>query len=113
MFTKRQLKILDLVVKNSNGVTGTAIADILNVSSRTVRNDISSINSMFKDKKVKINSSNKKGYFVDSDHVEYIKNIINLLENKNNDYVESDERILKIMGKVFVHGKQNPAMHRF
>ena len=107
MFTKRQLKILDLVVKNSNGVTGTAIADILNVSSRTVRNDISSINSMFKDKKVKINSSNKKGYFVDSDHVEYIKNIINLLENKNNDYVESDERILKIMGKVFFHGKQS------
>lgn len=107
MFTKRQLKILDLIVKNSNGITGTMIADSLNVSSRTIRNDISAINKILKNKKVQINSSNKKGYFLDTDQVESIKEIIRLVDMRKSHCVESDDRILSILGKVLFYGKQS------
>ena len=107
MFTKRQLKILDLIVKNSNGITGAMIADSLNVSSRTIRNDISAINQILKNKKVQINSSNKKGYFLDADQVESIKEIIHLVDMRKSHCVESDDRILSILGKVLFYGKQS------
>lgn len=107
MFTKRQLKILDLIVKNSNGITGAMIADSLNVSSRTIRNDISAINEILKNKKVRINSSNKKGYFLDTDQVKCIKEMIHLVDMRKSHYVESDDRILSILGKVLFYGKQS------
>lgn len=107
MFTKRQVRILELMVKNSSGIVGSDIADILNVSSRTVRNDISAINNLFRDKEYKINSSKKKGYFLESDHVEILRELINPAENNKSSYVESDDRIFKIFGQLLFEGEQN------
>ena len=107
MITKRQIKILKLLIKNSTGITGTMIAENLNVSSRTIRNDISNINYIFKNKNLKINSSNKIGYFINSENINKIKEIIYSLEYKSKKYIESEERIFIILGKILFNGKQN------
>lgn len=64
MFTRRQSKILELLLNNVQGVNGEKIAKYLNVSSRTVRNEISEINRMWKAGAI-IQANRKTGYFIE------------------------------------------------
>ena len=64
MFTERQKEIIELILKNNTGVFGAKLADKLNVSTRTVRNDIASINKALSEEGFSIHSSNKKGYHI-------------------------------------------------
>ena len=64
MFTKRQTNILEIILKNTSGITGSNIGEKLSVSSRTIRNDISQINSLLSNDNITISSSHKSGYFL-------------------------------------------------
>ena len=64
MLTRRQSKLLEMLLNNVQGVTGTKLAEYLEVSSRTVRNEISEINRIWEDKNV-IRSSRQRGYFIE------------------------------------------------
>ncbi|WP_416324923.1 HTH domain-containing protein [[Eubacterium] hominis] len=46
MFTGRQKKIIELIAGNVQGIYGSTIASTLQVSSRTVRNEIQTINNL-------------------------------------------------------------------
>lgn len=107
MITKRQVKILELIIKNYTGITGSNIADILNVSTRTIRNDISAINNEFKDTEYKINSCRKKGYFIDVEILDKLKELIFSNDVVNVSYEESLDRMFKILGQVLFEGKKS------
>ena len=60
MLTRRQSKLLEKLLNNVQGVTGTKLAEYLEVSSRTVRNEISEINRIWESGSV-IKSSRQRG----------------------------------------------------
>lgn len=64
MFTRRQYKILELLLNNVQAMNGVKIAEHLDVSSRTVRNEISEINRIWKDGNI-IKASKRKGYYIE------------------------------------------------
>ena len=47
MLTDRQLNIIDILNDNNTWITGKEISNILNVSDRTIRLDISTINTYY------------------------------------------------------------------
>lgn len=106
MFTKRQIKILELILKNTNGIKGTEISEKVNVTTRTIRNDIVSINNSLKFEHLKIHSSNKKGYYVEAENVDKIKNLITSTKGFNND-LQQENRFFIIMGKILFTDKMH------
>ena len=62
-FTKRELKIIELLRNAEKEMNSTVIADVLHVSDRTVRIDLKNINSLFK--KDRLIYSNRSGYWLD------------------------------------------------
>jgi len=64
MITRRQHKLLELLLNNVQGMNGVKIAEYFNVSSRTVRNEVGEINRIFKENPV-IQASKKKGYYIE------------------------------------------------
>lgn len=72
MFTGRQSKILEILLNNVQGVTGAKLSEYLDVSSRTIRNEIGEINRIWKDGDI-IRASRKKGYFIEEQQVELVR----------------------------------------
>lgn len=72
MLTRRQTKLLEMLLNNVQGVTGTKLAEHLEVSSRTVRNEISEINRIWKSGSV-IKSSRQRGYFIEAADMESVR----------------------------------------
>lgn len=107
MFTKRQTNILEILLKNTSGITGSMIGEKLSVSSRTIRNDISQINSLLSNNDISISSSNKSGYFLKVEYIGKLKEILNNEKGVNSDYYLDDHRDFVILGKVLFEGKQN------
>ena len=108
MFTKRQIKILEIIIKNFSGINGSQIGEDLNVTTRTVRNDIASINKILIDEKdFKINSSTQIGYFVDKKNIKVIKSIIRKANSPENMLIEGEERYYKIIGNIFFIKNEN------
>ena len=60
--SKRQSQILQVLKNSSYEVSGNDLANLLNVTSRTIRNEIKNINSLVE---VKCIQSNSQGYFLD------------------------------------------------
>lgn len=60
--SKRQSQILQVLKNSSYEVSGNDLANLLNVTSRTIRNEIKNINSLLE---VKCIQSNSQGYFLD------------------------------------------------
>ncbi|MGG3854837.1 PTS sugar transporter subunit IIA [Caldifermentibacillus hisashii] len=103
MFSKRQIEIIELLLRNPDGIFGSKISDALGVSTRTIRNEISQINDLLKDC---IHSSNKKGYFINPIHVENLKRFVQV-NNPIQTYQDTDSRIYSILGKTLFNGAQN------
>lgn len=59
---KRSRKIFGILLESSNGITGEELAQMMNVSSRTIRSDIKKIQEAVKEYEIKIQSSPNKGY---------------------------------------------------
>ena len=72
MLTGRQSKILEILLNNVQGVTGTKLAEYLEVSSRTIRNEIGEINRIWKDGSV-IKSSRRTGYFIEEQDMDSVR----------------------------------------
>lgn len=109
MYTKRQMKILQLILKNTQGITGTKIAEDLEVSVRTIRNDIVAINDSLKKENLTISSSKKFGYFIKSDAIEPLKQLIYSNEEREYSCATEENRHLRILSKVIFEGKQHCA----
>lgn len=108
MFTKRQIKILEIITKNFNGIKSCKISENLNVTTRTVRNDIASINKiLISEKSFKINSSTQIGYFLDKKNIKIIRGIIRKANSPEHKVIEGEERYYKIIGNIFFEKVQN------
>ena len=107
MFTKRQTNILEIILKNTSGITGSNIGEKLSVSSRTIRNDISQINSLLSNDNITVSSSHKSGYFLKNEYIEKLKEILNNEKGLNSDYHLDDHRDFVVLGKILFEGKQN------
>lgn len=64
MFTNRQCKLINLLLNSSSGISGRQLASLLEVSSRTVRTDISQINQYCHSFDISITSDNISGYSI-------------------------------------------------
>ncbi|PYE49028.1 transcription antiterminator [Paenibacillus barcinonensis] len=62
---ERHLDILLHLLNANTPVTGSALAQLFNVSDRTVRSDIRAINAELLEQKMEIQSSKQRGYYVD------------------------------------------------
>lgn len=107
MFTKRQTNVLEIILQNPSGITGANIGERLSVSSRTIRNDISHINSLLGNVNISISSSHKSGYYLKSEYVDELKQILNNEKGLNSDYHLDDHRDFVVLGKILFEGKQN------
>lgn len=105
MFTRRQYKILELLLNNVQGITGVKIAECLNVSSRTVRNEIGEMNRIWTEGTI-IKASKRKGYFIEEEDRNTVRKF--LLENNNKYMDETDTyRGFVILGMALEKGTVN------
>ena len=103
MFTKRQLRILELIIRNSYGITGSRMAEVLSVSSRTIRSDIVVINTILKEYDFMIKSSSKKGYYIDN---EKYQDMCSFIRPYLSESLDDKNRMYAIVGRVLFDGKQ-------
>lgn len=71
--TLRQRKLLHLIQSKNNITTGAELARELNVSTRTIRNDIVEINGVISCYNARINSEKSKGYYFTAEDPELIQ----------------------------------------
>lgn len=103
MLTRRQSKLLEMLLNNVQGVTGTKLAEYLEVSSRTVRNEISEINRIWESGTV-INSSRQRGYFIEPADMDSVRNYF-LSEGHGKTEEELSDRGFVILGMALYKGK--------
>lgn len=105
MFTGRQAKILEILLNNVQGVTGTKLAEYLEVSSRTVRNEVGEINRVWEDGTI-IKASRQKGYFIEGDDRESVREYF-LSTDGRDAGDETVNRGFSILGMVLESGEAN------
>ncbi|MDO4473198.1 MAG: PTS sugar transporter subunit IIA [Eubacteriales bacterium] len=105
MFTGRQSKILEILLNNVQGVTGAKLAEYMGVSSRTIRNEIGEINQSWGNDDV-ICSSRKKGYYIDGQQIEAVREHLSL-EHKEENASNAGDRGWIILGMTLESGRVN------
>ena len=70
---RRHRDILNIILNTDACITGNELARICNVTIRTIRSDIKEINDLLKEYHVEIESSIKKGYFLNKENKEILK----------------------------------------
>lgn len=102
MLSKRQINIIKCIIKNPQGIYASTMCEELNVSTRTIRNDIASINAYLMNNHCMINSSKKTGYFIVSESIDRIKECLHLLEAINHKQIASSpkERRYYLLGRL-------------
>lgn len=106
MWTHRQARILELICKNPNGIKGTEIAGILNVSARTVRNDIVQLNEALKKSGCAVSSSNSAGYFLKAEHLPIAVSLVQSHEAAGSGDEAADRRY-RLAGEILFGGPQH------
>lgn len=102
MISKRDINLLNLILESRNGIHGKELSKKLNITDRTVRNDINRINNELYVEKIKISSNKTDGYFLlDNDYYALLNYMDNNFGDKtmqvdNSHYIptNSDERII-------------------
>ena len=109
MLSERQKKIAEMILKNSQGINASMISKEVNVSSRTVRNDIASINVCLMNNHCMINASKRVGYFIVKDNVDKVKECLSLMDAINHKQIAASptERKYYMLGQLFLNDKQN------
>lgn len=77
--TVRRRKIVEMLLENSNGMTGEELASRLGVSSRTIRSDIKDIQKLLKDSDSSIIALPSKGYQLSTK--ENFEGLLNLIDD--------------------------------
>jgi len=103
MFTGRQSKILEILLNNVQGVSGTKLSEYLDVSSRTIRNEIGEINRSWEGENL-ILASKKTGYFIDEQYVDLVREYL-LSEGRSQTEEELIDRGWVILGMVLETGR--------
>jgi len=101
-FTIRQISILKELLKQSSYISGQYLAELLGVSSRTIRKEIREINALLSKKNLKINSMNSKGYIL----IKKEKKVINKLIDSKQTYhipVTPKARMDKIISELLLN----------
>ncbi len=98
MLTKRQNMIISIMNRQKDWIIGKDLARLLNVSDRTIRNDIAAINDFYKDTMIEANI--KKGYRIQE---EKVRNLIIATDKQMPETVE--ERRLFILEKLLKVGQ--------
>lgn len=102
MISKRDINLLNLILESRNGIHGKELSKKLNITDRTVRNDINRINNELYAEKIKISSNKTDGYYLlDNDYYALLNYMDNNFGDKtmqvdNSHYIptDSDERII-------------------
>lgn len=92
----RQRKLLNYIQNQKSYVTGTELATYLQVSPRTIRNDITEINSKLFNRKIQIISVRSKGYMLEASNPETLNNF----SNSNNTFLTREDRVRYIAFKL-------------
>jgi len=70
---RRYREILSTILNTDECITGNELARLCNISIRTIRQDIKEINVLLKEYNMEIDSSVKKGYFLNKENKEILK----------------------------------------
>ncbi len=93
VINNRQQEILEILFNKKDVITSDKLCSAINVSSRTVRNDIKEINKTFKDKGINISSQKGKGYRLNIEDIELFNKLIKKkVNNLESDYLTKEER---------------------
>ena len=103
MFTRRQSKLLEILLNSVQGITGTKLAEYLEVSSRTIRSEIGEINRAWKDGNI-IKSSRKQGYYIEETDLSAVRSYF-LSEGQEKREEEVKDRGWMILGMVLKAGR--------
>ena len=103
MLTRRQSRLLEMLLNNVQGVTGAKLAEYLEVSSRTVRNEVSEINRIWESGSV-IKSSRQRGYFIETADMASVKDYF-LSEGHGRTEIAVSDRGWVILGMVLKTGQ--------
>lgn len=101
-YRERQILLLLLTKKS---ITGRELSEIFNVSTRTIRSDIKTINRLFQEYSISISSNNYLGYFLDIN--ENQRYVIEKIINSNNLFSLGEPifRDKYIILKLLMHNK--------
>lgn len=105
MYTKRQIKIIEYIINNVSGITGEKLARYLGVSSRTIRNDILSINSALNGA-LSVKASKRNGYYITEDEMDGFRAIIGEGDDGKN-VIAPHNRSCAILGHILEEGSVN------
>lgn len=79
MLSIRQKTIVRYILGHPGGVAGHQLSELLRVSGKTIRNDISDINRWMKEYEIRICASQKEGYYIPE---AYRNHMMSVLENQ-------------------------------
>lgn len=92
----RQRKILNYLQQKTTYTTGEELAGYLQVSSRTIRNDVIVINETLVSKGIRIISKRRWGYALEADD----RNLLIKLNQSNNSFLSREDRIRYILFRL-------------
>lgn len=92
----RQRKLLNYLQHASGYMTGKELADLLSVSSRTIRNDVSQINRLLLDTGVQIVSKHSFGYILQAQNADSLKK----LTQSGESFISRSERLRYIAQRL-------------
>lgn len=92
----RQRKLLNYIQNQKGYITGTELATYLQVSPRTIRNDITQINNKLSKMKIQIVSVKSKGYKLEAFNSE----ALNKFNHSNNTFLTREDRVRYIAFKL-------------
>ena len=98
----RQIEIVYIILEHPKGITGSKISKEIEVTTRTIRNDVSSINSVLKKIGCSIHSDKQRGYFILEDDFYAVRNFIKQYHYENNKKIANNptERRYYILGQL-------------
>lgn len=102
MFTKRQISLIQTIMNQSEGISGKRLSTHLNVSDRTIRNDINQINQILKAYDCTISSTNTKGYYITSSNKVLLQE---LLDDEDTSQMDKQDRFYATLGYVLFSSK--------
>lgn len=101
---KRLIDILDILLQQKI-ISLNTLMNIFNVTDRTIRNDINSLNSILKKYKLIIKSKRNKGYYLEIQDKELYKIFLEMLNKEKQNYqlLDSSEERIKYLLNILLY----------
>ena len=92
MLSDRQKNVIKMILNHSRGIYANEIAEKMQVSTRTIRNDIAAINLVLKNAQCQIQSSKRSGYFIMQENISRIKECVKAIDSFNRSQVAASSK---------------------